>query len=91
MAVPGRVFGTGPAKFVAGAVKEAEDRLDVMVVTGEISVFESEMESDVELGVDAGHVHTAETEAADKTEMALAVVLEPKSVAELGLVVAELS
>lgn len=79
------------AEVGAGAVKEAEDGLGVVVAIGE--VFELASEGETEF--DAEPVNTAEIEAGneaedkigDKAGAEVEVVPEPKSVAELGLVV----
>lgn len=81
----GCVFGTGPA---AGggveAVKEAEDGLGVVVVIGEIFELASEAVGDAEF--DAEPVNIAATEVVHKAGAEVEAELEPKSVAELGLV-----
>lgn len=77
-AVPGCVFGIGPAEV--GAVKDAEDGLGVVAVTGEVSEVAPEAGGELACIAEAGD--TAGTVAVD--------VPESKSVAELGLVVSEL-
>lgn len=86
MAVSGFVFGTGPAAEVgAEAVKEAEDGLGVVVASRE--VFELEAEGEAEFDADVEPVSIAGIEAGDKAGAEIEVVPEPKSVAELVLVV----
>lgn len=88
----GCVFGTGPAAEVgAGAVKEAEDGVGVVIAIGEVFEFASEDERDAEFDAEAEPVNIAEIEAGvedgDKAGAEVEVVPEPKSFAELGLVV----
>lgn len=77
MIVSGCVFGTGSAAEVeAGALKETEDGLGVVVLIG-----------DAEFDADAEPVNIAELEAGDKAGAEFEPVSEPKVVVELGLVV----
>lgn len=86
MALSGYEFGTGLASAVgAEAVEEGEDGLGVVIAIEE--VFEPAYEGDAEFDTDAEPVNIAEIEAGDKAEDEVEVVPEPKSVAELGLVV----
>lgn len=88
MAASGCVFGTGSASEVgSGPVKEAEDGLGVVVLTGGVFELESAGEGDAEFDADAELVDTAEIEAAHKAGADFEAVSDPKSVVELGLVV----
>lgn len=94
MTVPGCVFQSGHAVEVgAGVVKEAEDRLGVVVAIGEVFEFSSEAEGAAEFDAGPGKIAEIETggeaedKAGDKAGAEAEVVPEPKSVAELGLVV----
>lgn len=86
------MFGTGPAAEVGSeAEKETEDGLGVVVAIGEVFDLASEAEGDAEFDVETEPVNIAEIEAADeagdKAGAEVEAVPEPKSVAELGLVV----
>lgn len=78
MVVPECVFGIGPAEV--GAVKDAEDGLGAVAVTGEVS----------EVAPEPGGELACIAEAGDTVGTVVVGVPEPKSVAELGLVVSEL-
>lgn len=94
MTVPGCVFQSGHAVEVgAGVVKEVEDRLGVVVAIGEVFEFSSKAEGAAEIDAGPGKIAEIETgdeaedKAGDKAGAEAEVVAEPKSVAELGLVV----
>lgn len=81
------VFGIEPAaEFEDVVVKEAEDGLDVVVVTEKVFEVAFEVEGDAEFGADAESVNIAETKAVDKAGAGLGVVAEHKSAAAFGLV-----
>lgn len=92
MTVPGCVLQSVHVVEVrAGVVKEVEDRLGAVVVIGE--AFELSSEGAAEFDVGPGKIAEIETggetedKAGDNAGAEAAVVPEPKSVAEPGLVV----
>lgn len=90
MALSVCVFGTGPAAEVgAGAVKEAEHWVGVLVAFEEIFEFASEAEGGAEFDAEPANIAEMEPglEDGDEAGAEVEMVPESKSVAELGLVV----
>lgn len=88
-AVSGCLFGTGPAAEVEyGPVQEAEDGHGVVVAFGEVFELAFEAEADAEFGTEAQPVNIAGAGDMVGAGAGDVTLPAPRSVAELGLVVA---